>query len=98
MTNMATRQGQREPNQGTEAGFWLYFLISALSYNLFSLMRQLLPGELSQHCDNATLAFVRHRGKRVRTGCQLLVKMRENHRTLLEQVRLALNMFEAPPI
>ena len=33
----------------------LYFLISALSYNLFALMRHLLPGELSQHCDNAAL-------------------------------------------
>ncbi|MCF6264118.1 MAG: transposase [Xanthomonadales bacterium] len=27
----------------------LYFLISALSYNLFALMRQLLPAELAQH-------------------------------------------------
>ena len=27
----------------------LYFLISALSYNLFALMRQLLPEELAHH-------------------------------------------------
>jgi len=27
----------------------MYFLISALSHNLFALMRQLLPVELSQH-------------------------------------------------
>ena len=27
----------------------LYFLITALSYNVFALMRQLLPGELARH-------------------------------------------------
>ena len=27
----------------------LYFLITALSYNVFALMRQLLPGKLAQH-------------------------------------------------
>ena len=61
-------------------------------------MRQLLPSELSQHCDNATLAAVRHRGKRVRTGCQNAGRPPNTHRIFMEQVRLALNMFEAPPI
>ena len=77
----------------------LYFLISALSYNLFALMRQLLPGELSQH-RAITLRWRLYAiaAKVVRTGRQLWVKMRENHRILLEQVLLALNRFEAPPI
>ena len=63
----------------------LYFLISALSYNLFALMRQLLPGELSQH-RAITLRWRLYAiaAKVVRTGRQLLVKMRENHRILTE--------------
>ncbi len=36
--------------------------------------------------------------KVVGTGRQLLVKMREKYRLLLEQVLLALKEFEAPPI
>ena len=62
-------------------------------------MRQLLPGELSQH-RAITLRWRLYAiaAKVVRTGRQLLVKMRENHRILLEQVLLALNRFEAPPI
>ena len=77
----------------------LYFLISALSYNLCALMRQLLPGELSQH-RAITLRWRLYAiaAKVVRTGRQLLVKMRENHRLLLERVLLALKEFEAPPI
>ncbi len=36
--------------------------------------------------------------KVVRTGRQLLVKMREKHRLLLERMLLALKEFEAPPV
>ena len=36
--------------------------------------------------------------KVVKTGRQLYVKLKEKHRTLLEQVLLALKEFEPPPI
>ena len=77
----------------------LYFLITALSYNLFALMRQLLPGDLAQH----RAITIRGRlyaiaAKVVKTGRQLFVKLREKHRAFLEQVLLALKEFESPPI
>ena len=55
----------------------LYFLITALSYNIFALMRQLLPGEWSQH----RAITVRRRlyaiaAKVVQTGRQLFVKLK----------------------
>jgi hypothetical protein len=77
----------------------LYFLISALSYNLFALMRQLLPEELAHH-RAITLRWRLYAmaAKIVKTGRQLLVKLKEKHRTLLEQVLLALKEFESPPI
>ena len=77
----------------------LYFLITALSYNVFALMRQLLPQELAQH----RAITVRWRlyamaAKVVQTGRQLFVKLKAAHQTLLEQVLLALKEFEPPPI
>jgi len=77
----------------------LYFLISALSYNLFALMRQLLPAELAHH-RAMTLRWRLYAmaAKVVKTGRQLFVKLKENHRTLLEQVLIALKEFEPPPI
>ena len=77
----------------------LYFLITALSYNVFALMRQLLLGELAQH----RAITIRWRlyaiaAKVVKTGRQLFVKFKEKHRRLLEQVLLALKEFESPPI
>jgi hypothetical protein len=77
----------------------LYFLISALSYNLFALMRQLLPEELAQH-RAMTLRWRLYAiaAKVVKTGRQLFVKLQEKHRALLEQVLFALKEFESPPI
>ncbi|WP_018402900.1 IS1380 family transposase [Marinobacter gelidimuriae] len=77
----------------------LYFLISSLSYNLFALMRQLLPEELAHH-RAMTLRWRLYAmaAKVVKTGRQLFVKLKENNRTLLEQVLLALKEFEPPPI
>jgi len=77
----------------------LYFLISALSYNLFALMRQLLPENLAQH----RAITIRWRvyamaGKVVRTGRGLYVKLKEKHKALLEQVLQALKGLEPPPI
>ncbi len=77
----------------------LYFLIAALSYNLFALMRQLLPEELAQHRAMTLLwRLYAIAAKVVKTGRQLFVKLKEKHRTLLEQVLLALKEFEPPPI
>ncbi len=77
----------------------LYFLITALSYNVFALMRALLPGTLSHH----RLVTIRWRlygmaAKVVKTGRQLFVKLKEQHRALLETVLSALKEFEPPPI
>ncbi len=77
----------------------LYFLISALSYNLFVLMRQLLPEELASH--RATTLRWRLYGmaaKVVKTGRQLWVKLEDAHCGLLDQVLAALRRFEPPPI
>jgi arsenate reductase-like glutaredoxin family protein len=77
----------------------VYFLISALSYNLFALMRQLLPVELSQH----RVTTIRWRvyaiaAKIVKTGRQILLKLKSHHKLLLENVLMALRSLEPPPI
>ncbi len=77
----------------------LYFLISALSYNLFALMRQLLPEELAHHrAMTLRWRLYASAAKVVKTGRQLFVKMQEKHRILLERVLIALKEFEPPPI
>ena len=77
----------------------LYFLISALSYNLFALMRQLLPEALSNH----RAVTIRWRlygmaAKVVRTARQLFVKLEDKNQRLLAQVLALLRRFEPPPI
>ena len=77
----------------------LYFLISALSYNVFALMRQLLPESLAHH----RAMTIRWRvyamaAKVVKTGRQLFVKLQANNHTLLDSVLMALRRFEPPPI
>ena len=77
----------------------LYFRIAALSYNLFALMRQLLPEQLESH--RATTIRWRLYGmaaKVVRTGCQLWVKLQDANRHLLDQVLAALWRFEPSPL
>lgn len=76
-----------------------YFLLSALSYNLFALMRQLLPIELAHH----RAITIRWRlyamaAKVVKTGRKVIVKLQEKNKSLLEQVLLALKGLEPPPI
>jgi len=77
----------------------LYFTIAALSYNLFALMRQLLPESLLHH----RVITIRWRlyalaAKVVKTGRRTFVKMREDHRSLLAEVLEALRRFEPPPL
>lgn len=77
----------------------LYFLISALSYNLFALMRQLMPEEWSRH----RAVTIRWRlygmaAKVIKTARQLYVKMQDKNRALLERVLASLRCFEPPPL
>ena len=77
----------------------LYFNIAALSYNLFALMRALLPEELAQH----RIITIRWRlyaiaAKVVKTGRQLFVKVSRRHRNLLQEVLCILRRFEPPII
>lgn len=77
----------------------LYFLISALSYNLFALMRQLLPESLSRHrCTTIRWRLYAMAGKVVKTGHQLYVKLRASHQALLAKVLRALKQFDPPPV
>ena len=77
----------------------LYFTIATLSYNLFALMRQLLPESLLHH----RVTTIRWRlyalaAKVVKTGRRYFVKMRKDHRSLLAEVLEALRRFEPPPL
>jgi len=72
----------------------LYFLTCALSYNLFALMRQLLPESLADH----RVITIRWRlyaiaGKVVKTGRQIFVKLKSEHQKLLAQVLDELRKF-----
>jgi len=77
----------------------LYFHISALSYNLFALMRQLLPEELAHH-RAITLRWRLYgiAAKITRTARQLFIKVKDCHQRLLEQVLTVLRRVESPPI
>ncbi len=73
----------------------LYFLICSMSYNLFALMRQLLPENLSNH----RVTTIRWRiyavaAKIVKTGRQLFVKLKSAHQKLLAQVLDELRRFK----
>ena len=77
----------------------LYFLISALSFNLFALMRQLLPEELAHH----RAITIRWRlyaiaGKVVKTARTLYLKLKQGHCELLTQVLEALRRFDPPDL
>lgn len=77
----------------------LYFFLSAISYNLFALMRHLLPEELAHH----RIMTIRWRvyamaAKVVKTGRQIFVKLQSKNHELLAQVLAALRRFDPPPI
>ena len=77
----------------------LYFMISALSFNLLALMRLFLPEELAHH----RAGTIRWRlyaiaGKIVKTGRQIFIQMKDKHRVLLEAVLSRIRMIEPVPI
>ncbi|MCK5478154.1 MAG: IS1380 family transposase [Methylococcales bacterium] len=77
----------------------LYFMISALSFNLLALMRLFLPEELAHH----RVVTIRWRlyaiaGKVIKTGRQIFIQMKDKHRALLEIVLSRIRMIEPVPI
>jgi len=65
----------------------LYFTITALSFNLFALMRQLLPEELSHHrVITLRWKFYAIAAKVVRTSRQVFIKMTHKNQELLEAI------------
>ena len=73
----------------------LYFMISALSFNLLALMRLFLPEKLAHH----RAITIRWRlyaiaAKVVRTGRQIFIKMKEKHGALLAAVLARIRMIE----
>ncbi|MCP4047860.1 MAG: IS1380 family transposase [Gammaproteobacteria bacterium] len=73
----------------------VYFSVCALAYNLFALMRQLLPEDMECHRANT----IRWRlyamaAKVVKTGRQVFVKVQAQHQALLDQVLAAMREFE----
>lgn len=79
--------GARQMPCGDFSANALYFAICSLSYNLFALMRQLLPVKFT----NKRAKYVRNRlytiaAKIVKTGRQIIVKCEEQYYCLLDEV------------
>lgn len=76
----------------------LYFSICALAYNLYALMRQLLPEGL----ETSRAKTIRWRlygmaAKVVKTGRQVFVKVQAQHQALLDEVLTVMRQFQPPP-
>ena len=76
----------------------LYFSICALAYNLYALMRQLLPEGL----ETSRVKTIRWRlyamaAKVVKTGRQVFVKVQAQHQALLDEVLTVMRQFQPPP-
>jgi hypothetical protein len=76
----------------------LYFSICALAYNLYALMRQLLPEGL----ETSRAKTIRWRlyamaAKVIKTGRQVFVKVQAQHQALLDEVLAAMRQFQPPP-
>lgn len=77
----------------------LYFLIAALAFNLFALMRQLLPEEIAHHrATTIRWRLYAMASKVVKTGRQVFIKLQAKHQAFLGQVLQALRRFNSPPI
>lgn len=73
----------------------VYFLISALAYNLLALLRELLPESLSR-CRAPTLRnrLYAMAGKLVKSGRCWYLKVQAKNQTLLSEVTLSLRRFK----
>ncbi len=76
----------------------VYFSICALAYNLFALMRQLLPEGMECHrAKTIRWRLYAMAAKVVKTGRQVFIKVQAQHQALLDQVLTAMRQFEPPP-
>ncbi|MCP3953897.1 MAG: IS1380 family transposase, partial [Desulfobacterales bacterium] len=76
----------------------VYFSICALAYNLFALMRQLLPEDMECHrAKTIRWRLYAMAAKIVKTGRQVFVKLQAQHQALLDQVLAAMREFEPLP-
>jgi hypothetical protein len=77
----------------------VYFSICALAYNLFALMRQLLPEGLECHrAKTIRWRLYAMAAKVIKTGRQVFVKVQAQHQALLGQMLTIMREFEPPPI
>ena len=75
----------------------MYFSICTLAYNLYALMRQLLPGGI----ETSRAKTIRWRlysmaAKVIKTGRQVFVKVQAQHQALLDEVVTAMRQFQPP--
>lgn len=76
----------------------VYFSICALAYNLFALMRQLLPeGMETSRAKTIRWRLYAMAAKVVKTGRQMFVKVQSQHQALLDQILSIMRQFEPPP-
>lgn len=76
----------------------LYFSICSLAYNLFALMRQLLPEGLECHrAKTIRWRLYAIAAKVIQSGRQVFIKVQAQHLALLNQVLTAIRQFEPPP-
>jgi hypothetical protein len=76
----------------------VHFSICALAYNLFALMRQLLPEGL----ETSRAKTIRWRlyaiaAKVIKTGRCVFVKAQSQHQALLDTILTTMRQFEPPP-
>ena len=76
----------------------VYFSICALAYNLFALMRQLLPEGLECHrAKTIRWRLYAMAAKVIKTGRQVFIKVQAQHQALLNQILTTMRQFEPPP-
>jgi hypothetical protein len=76
----------------------VYFSICALAYNLFALMRQLLPEGLECHrAKTIRWRLYAMAAKVTKTERRVFVKVQAQHQALLDQVLTTMQQFEPPP-
>ena len=75
----------------------LYFSICALAYNLYALMRQLLPeGMETSRAKTIRWRLYAMAAKVVTTGRQVFVKVQVQHQALLGEVLTIMRQFRPP--
>lgn len=77
----------------------LYFTICTLSFNLYALMRMLLPEQLSHHrVTTMRMKLYAMAAKVVKTGREIFVKLQSKNQQLLELVLKHISKLEPVPI